>query len=147
MDYFVMIVVLIFDYFGSSQSADKVSLFYLWYIVLSLTAKCTEIRNLRSCNLSILNNSKIREDLVNIELLSCSSIIGRFFNQAFWYNYKNLLFAGPSEIHRGESVGVRCMIMNRSPYELETVIILKGSSQYKFIHVEDYGYVVSYAPR
>ena len=64
MDYFVMIVVLIFDYFGSSQSADKVSLFYLWYIVLSLTAKCTEIRNLRSCNLSILNNSKIREDLV-----------------------------------------------------------------------------------
>ena len=34
---------------------------------------------------------------------------------------------GPSEIHRGESVGVRCMIMNRSPLELETVIILKGS--------------------
>ncbi len=54
---------------------------------------------------------------------------------------------GPSEIHRGESVGVRCMIMNRSPYDLETVIILKGSDQYKFIHVEDYGYVVSYAPR
>ena len=39
------------------------------------------------------------------------------------------------------------MIMNRSPYELETVIILKGSDDYKFIHVEDYGYVVSYAPR
>lgn len=54
---------------------------------------------------------------------------------------------GPSQIHRGESVGVRCMIMNRSPYELETVIILKGSDQYKFIHVEEYGYVVSYAPR
>ena len=37
--------------------------------------------------------------------------------------------------------------MNRSPYDLETVIILRGSDQYKFIHVEDYGYVVSYAPR
>lgn len=32
----------------------------------------------------------------------------------------------PEEIHRGESVGIRCMIMNRSPYELETYIILKG---------------------
>ena len=57
---------------------------------------------------------------------------------------------GPAEVHRGESVGIRCMIMNRSPYDLETVIILRGSDppdQYKFIHVEDYGYVVSYAPR
>ena len=54
---------------------------------------------------------------------------------------------GPTQVHRGESVGIRCMIMNRSPYDLETVIILRGSGQYKFIHVEDYGYVVSYAPR
>ena len=54
---------------------------------------------------------------------------------------------GPSEVHRGESIGIRCMIMNRSPYDLETVIILRGSDKYKFIHVEEYGYVVSYAPR
>ncbi|CAB4061935.1 unnamed protein product [Lepeophtheirus salmonis] len=35
---------------------------------------------------------------------------------------------GPTKIHRGESVGIRCMIMNRSPYSLVTVIILKGLS-------------------
>ena len=40
-----------------------------------------------------------------------------------------------------------CFLLIRSPYDLETVIILRGSDQYKFIHVEDYGYVVSYAPR
>ena len=54
---------------------------------------------------------------------------------------------GPEEVHRGESVGIRCMIMNRSPYDLETVIELNGSDDYEFIHVEDYGYVVSYSPR
>ena len=39
------------------------------------------------------------------------------------------------------------MIMNRSPYPLETFVKLRGSPQYKFIHVEEYGYVVSYSPR
>ena len=37
--------------------------------------------------------------------------------------------------------------MNRSPYELETFIKFIGSDDYKFIHVEEYGYVVSYRPR
>jgi len=54
---------------------------------------------------------------------------------------------GPESVHRGESVGIRCMIMNRSPYDLETVIILNGSDDYEFIHVEGYGYVRSYNPR
>jgi hypothetical protein len=53
----------------------------------------------------------------------------------------------PTEVHRGESVGIRCMIMNRSPYDLETVIILHGSDDYEFIHVEEYGYVNSHSPR
>jgi hypothetical protein len=35
----------------------------------------------------------------------------------------------------------------RSDLDLEVVVILRGSDQYKFIHVEEYGYVVSYAPR
>ena len=39
------------------------------------------------------------------------------------------------------------MIMNRSPYPLETFVKLRGSPDYKFIHVEEYGYVVSYSPR
>jgi hypothetical protein len=48
---------------------------------------------------------------------------------------------------RGESVGIRCILLNRTPYELESVLILKGSDDYSFIHVEKYGYVTSYAPR
>ena len=35
---------------------------------------------------------------------------------------------GPGEVHRGESVGIRCMVMNRSPYDLEAVIVLKGDA-------------------
>ena len=54
---------------------------------------------------------------------------------------------GPKEVHRGESVGLRCMIMNRSPYDLECIITLLGSDEYEFIHVENYGYVVSFNPR
>ena len=53
----------------------------------------------------------------------------------------------PKEAHRGESIGIRCMIMNRSPYDLETVIVLVGSDDYEFIHVEEYGVVTSQDPR
>ena len=41
---------------------------------------------------------------------------------------------GPSEVHRGESIGVRCMIMNRSPYDLETFIKLKGKAEERKSH-------------
>ena len=37
--------------------------------------------------------------------------------------------------------------LRRSPYDLETVIILEGSEYYEFIHVEQYGYVKSYNPK
>ena len=53
----------------------------------------------------------------------------------------------PGEIHRGESVGLRCNILNRINTEIESVVILKGSEDYSFIHVENYGYVTSYNPR
>ena len=53
----------------------------------------------------------------------------------------------PAEVRRGESIGVRCVLLNRSKYEWEAMIILAGSTDYEFINVEDYGYVVSYAPR
>ena len=59
----------------------------------------------------------------------------------------HFLCEGPHSVHRGESIGIRCMIMNRSPYDIETVIILNGSPDYEFIHVEEYGLVKSYDPR
>ncbi len=53
----------------------------------------------------------------------------------------------PPEVRRGESVGVRCVILNRSQQDLEAVVMLNSSPDYEFIHVEEFGYVVSYAPR
>ena len=40
-----------------------------------------------------------------------------------------------------------CSLINRMQYELECTVTLKGSDDYQFIHVEQYGYVTSYAPR
>ena len=48
---------------------------------------------------------------------------------------------------RGESVSIRCSLINRTPHMLESVVILPASDDYKFIQVETYGYVTSYAPR
>ena len=53
----------------------------------------------------------------------------------------------PEEVRRGESIGVRCSLLNRSPEPMEFVVILMGSKDYSFINVEEYGYVTSYAPR
>lgn len=44
-------------------------------------------------------------------------------------------------------MGVICSLINRMDVELEASVILRGSDDYSFIHVETYGYVVSYAPR
>ena len=54
---------------------------------------------------------------------------------------------GPTEVRRGESVGIRCVILNRSQNDMEAIVILNDSPDYEFIHVEEFGYVVSYAPR
>jgi CD109 antigen len=53
----------------------------------------------------------------------------------------------PPEVHRGETIGVQCIISNWTPQDMEVVILLIGSDDYEFVHVEEYGYVVSYNPR
>jgi len=53
----------------------------------------------------------------------------------------------PEVIHRGETVGLKCTIFNWTPEDLEIVIILQGSEDFDFVHVEEYGYVVSFNPR
>jgi len=53
----------------------------------------------------------------------------------------------PSEVRRGESIGVRCVLLNRSKNDWEAIVIVKDSPDYEFIHVEEFGYVVSYSPR
>ena len=53
----------------------------------------------------------------------------------------------PEQVRRGESLSVRCSLINRTPVMMEFVVILKGSEDYSFINVEEFGYVTSYAPR
>ena len=50
-------------------------------------------------------------------------------------------------VHRGETLSIKCTIFNWQEYDEEVVIILHGSDDYEFVHVEEYGYVVSFAPR
>jgi len=53
----------------------------------------------------------------------------------------------PDAIRRGEQVGLRLDVFNYWDQDMEVIIMLHGDPAYKFIHVEDFGYVVSYSPR
>lgn len=53
----------------------------------------------------------------------------------------------PSSCNIGEQIGVRISIFNYLPYEIEVVIILARSFDFKFVHVESFGVVQSYNPR
>lgn len=54
---------------------------------------------------------------------------------------------GPSFCRRGEQIGLRTLLINNEEYEMFVIIILHGSSEYKFVHVEEGGYVSSYGAR
>lgn len=53
----------------------------------------------------------------------------------------------PDVIRRGEQIGLRLDIYNYWDQDLEVLILLHGDPDYRFIIVEDFGYVVSYNPR
>ena len=42
----------------------------------------------------------------------------------------------PEQVRRGESIGVRCSLLNRTPEQMEYMVVLKGSEDYSFINVE-----------
>jgi hypothetical protein len=54
---------------------------------------------------------------------------------------------GPETARSGEQIGIRIIAVNNLQMELYTLITLVGSEDYKFVHVEEGGYVVSYDPR
>lgn len=53
----------------------------------------------------------------------------------------------PSTCIIGEQIGVRISVFNYLPVEIEVIVILARSFDYKFVHVEPFGRVASYAPR
>ncbi|XP_076278981.1 macroglobulin complement-related [Lasioglossum baleicum] len=53
----------------------------------------------------------------------------------------------PSHSKQGEQIGVRVSVFNYLRHNIEAVIVLADSRDYKFVHVEDNGIVQSYKPR
>jgi len=53
----------------------------------------------------------------------------------------------PTHSRQGEQIGIRVSVFNYMRYNIEATVVLAGSRDYKFIHVEDNGIVQSYKPR
>ncbi|XP_037909514.1 CD109 antigen [Hermetia illucens] len=53
----------------------------------------------------------------------------------------------PTECRQGEQVGIRVTVFNYMTTAIEATVVLHGSPDYKFVHVEENGIVRSYNPR
>lgn len=53
----------------------------------------------------------------------------------------------PTTCMQGEQVGVRVSVFNYMTNAIEATVVLNGSPDYKFVHVEENGVVVAYNPR
>lgn len=53
----------------------------------------------------------------------------------------------PTHSRQGEQIGIRVSVFNYMRYNIEATVVLAGSKDYKFVHVEDNGIVQSYKPR
>ncbi|KAG7207858.1 hypothetical protein KM043_009457 [Ampulex compressa] len=53
----------------------------------------------------------------------------------------------PTHSKQGEQIGIRVSVFNYMQYNIEATVVLEGSKDYKFVHVEENGIVQSYKPR
>ncbi|XP_015173319.1 PREDICTED: CD109 antigen [Polistes dominula] len=53
----------------------------------------------------------------------------------------------PTHSKQGEQIGIRVSVFNYMRGDIEATVVLTGSKDYKFVHVEDNGIVQSYKPR
>lgn len=53
----------------------------------------------------------------------------------------------PTTSMQGEQVGVRVSVFNYMTTAMETTVVLNGSPDYQFVHVEENGAVRAYNPR
>lgn len=53
----------------------------------------------------------------------------------------------PNNCKEGEQVGIRVSVFNYMTNAIEATVVLSGSEDYKFVHVEENGLVRSYNPR
>lgn len=53
----------------------------------------------------------------------------------------------PENSRQGEQIGIRVAVFNYMTADVEATVVLNGSPDYKFVHVELNGIVSSYKPR
>lgn len=53
----------------------------------------------------------------------------------------------PNSCRQGEQIGIRVTVFNYMMNNIEATVVLNGSPDYKFVHVEENGIVRSYNPR
>nr|BAR45627.1 macroglobulin complement-related 1 [Niponia nodulosa] len=53
----------------------------------------------------------------------------------------------PERCKSGEQIGVRTDVFNNQAFGMFATVVIRGSEDYKFIHVEEAGFVSSYGPR
>ncbi|XP_005178924.2 CD109 antigen [Musca domestica] len=53
----------------------------------------------------------------------------------------------PTDCRQGEQIGIRVTVFNYMTTPIEAIVVLHGSPDYKFVHVEENGIVRSYNPR
>lgn len=53
----------------------------------------------------------------------------------------------PAKSRQGEQIGIRVVVFNYMTTDMEATVVLTGSKDYKFVHVEMDGIVRSYNPR
>lgn len=53
----------------------------------------------------------------------------------------------PNNCKQGEQVGIRVSVFNYMTNAMEATVVLSGSDDYKFVHVEENGVVRAYNPR
>ncbi|KAH9631713.1 hypothetical protein HF086_014714, partial [Spodoptera exigua] len=76
----------------------------------------------------------------------------QYDNVWLWRDYVGVLpffikVEGPASCRQGEQVGLRVVVFNYQPQDIEAVVVLSASPDYKFVHVEENGIVRSYNPR
>jgi CD109 antigen len=72
--------------------------------------------------------------------------------ETFFFQYIGILpffinVEMPNTCMQGEQVGIRVSVFNYMMDAMEATVVLLGSPDYKFVHVEEDGVVRSYNPR
>ena len=53
----------------------------------------------------------------------------------------------PSQSRFGEQIGIRVSVFNYMTFANEVTVVLQGSDDYQFVHVEEHGFVTAYNAR